>query len=397
MKMKPTHKDFYMEIRKSPGRFLSILFIVALGVAFFSGIRASEPDMRLTGDAYFDESNLMDIKALSTYGVTQDDVDAISKIDGVEHAEGAYSADFMQIVDKKQKVLHVISLQDEMNQVKLSDGQMPQKAGECLADQDAGYKVGDTIKLRSGTSDEVTDTLTTDTLKVVGLCSSPMYISYGRGSATIGTGTISAFVMVPEETFDMDVYTEVYVQVKGAKNEVAFTDGYDKKVQQVLDSIQDITDDCGISRMTFYYHFKDIYDLVEWACIEDAQKVLGENRHYDSWEKGLLDIFKAVRENKPFILNVYHSVSREQIETYLYQLTYQLMIDVVEEKAVSLRVSTEDKDFIADFYKYALVGLMLDWIKKDMREDPQDLVNRLAILVHGNIVAALQHYDTKGR
>ena len=243
MKMKPTSKDFYMEIRKSPGRFLSILFIVALGVAFFSGIRASEPDMRLTGDSYFDESNLMEIKALSTYFVTQDDVDAISKIDGVEHAEGAYSADFMQIVDKKQKVLHVISLQDELNQVKLSDGQMPQKAGECLADQDAGYKVGDTIKLRSGTSDEVTDTLTTDTLKVVGLCSSPMYISYGRGSATIGTGTISAFVMVPEETFDMDVYTEVYVQVKGAKNEVAFTDGYDKKVQQVLDSIQDITDE----------------------------------------------------------------------------------------------------------------------------------------------------------
>lgn len=243
MKMKPTSKDFYMEIRKSPGRFLSILFIVALGVAFFSGIRASEPDMRLTGDTYFDESNLMDIKALSTYGVTQDDVDAILKIDGVEHAEGAYSADFMQIVDKKQKVLHVISLQDEMNQVKLSDGQMPQKAGECLADQDAGYKVGDTIKLRSGTSDEVIDTLTTDTLKVVGLCSSPMYISYGRGSATIGTGTISAFVMVPEETFDMDVYTEVYVQVKGAKNEVAFTDGYDKKVEKVLDQIEDITDE----------------------------------------------------------------------------------------------------------------------------------------------------------
>lgn len=243
MKMKPTHKDFYMEIRKSPGRFLSILFIVALGVAFFSGIRASEPDMRLTGDTYFDESNLMDIKAFSTYGVTQDDVDAILKIDGVEHAEGAYSADFMQVVDKKQKVLHVISLQDEMNQVKLSDGRMPQKAGECLADQDAGYKVGDTIKLRSGTSDEVIDTLTTDTLRVVGLCSSPMYISYGRGSATIGTGTISAFVMVPEETFDMDVYTEVYVQVKGAKNEVAFTDRYDKKVEKVLDQIEDITDE----------------------------------------------------------------------------------------------------------------------------------------------------------
>ena len=280
MKMKPTSKDFYMEIRKSPGRFLSILFIVALGVAFFSGIRASEPDMRLTGDVYFDESNLMDIKALSTYGVTQDDVDAISKIDGVEHAEGAYSADFMQIVDKKQKVLHVISLQDEMNQVKLSDGQMPQKAGECLADQDAGYKVGDTIKLRSGTSDEVTDTLTTDTLKVVGLCSSPMYISYGRGSATIGTGTISAFVMVPEETFDMDVYTEVYVQVKGAKNEVAFTDGYDKKVEKVLDQIEDITDERA--------------EIRKQELVNEAQEKIDEAR--EELEQGRADAASELAE-----------------------------------------------------------------------------------------------------
>ena len=243
MKMKPTHKEFYMEIRKSKGRFLSILFIVALGVAFFSGIRASEPDMRLTGDAYFDESALMDIKALSTYGVTADDVEAIRDIADVENAEGAYSADFMQVVNRKQKVLHVMSLLDDMNHVKLSDGRMPKKTGECLADQDAGYKVGDTIELRSGTSDAVTDTLTTDKLKVVGLCSSPLYISYGRGSTTIGTGNINAFVMVPEETFDMEVYTEVYVQVEGATDEIVFTDGYDKKVQKVLDSIQDITDE----------------------------------------------------------------------------------------------------------------------------------------------------------
>jgi probable dihydroxyacetone kinase regulator len=160
-------------------------------------------------------------------------------------------------------------------------------------------------------------------------------------------------------------------------------------------TIKDIAEDCGINRMTFYYHFKDIYDLVEWSCVEDAQKALGENRHYDSWETGLLDIFKAVRENKPFIMNVYHSVSREQIERYLYQLTYQLMLDVVEEKAVGLMVSDRQKEFIADFYKYALVGLMLDWIKNDMKEKPEDIVERLAILVHGNIVSALNHYHQK--
>lgn len=158
-------------------------------------------------------------------------------------------------------------------------------------------------------------------------------------------------------------------------------------------TIQDITDDCGISRMTFYYHFKDIYDLVEWSCEEDAQKALGENRHYDSWELGLLHIFEAVRENKPFIINVYHSVSHEQIEAYLYRLTYQLMIDVVEEKSEDLQVTLEDKQFIADFYKYALVGLMLDWVKKGMQEEPSLIVKKLDLLVHGNIVAALEHYN----
>ena len=158
-------------------------------------------------------------------------------------------------------------------------------------------------------------------------------------------------------------------------------------------TIQDITDDCGISRMTFYYHFKDIYDLIEWVCIENASQALGENKDYETWEEGLLRIFNAVIANKPFIMNVYHSVSREQIEAYLYTLTYDLMINVVNEKAKGLKVNEEEKGFIADFYKFALVGLMLDWIRKDMKEDPRIIVKHLDSLVHGNIVTALHHYD----
>ena len=104
-------------------------------------------------------------------------------------------------------------------------------------------------------------------------------------------------------------------------------------------------------------------------------------------------IFNAVIANKPFIMNVYHSVSREQIETYLYTLTYDLMINVVNEKAKGLKVNDEEKGFIADFYKFALVGLMLDWIRKDMKEDPRIIVKHLDSLVHGNIVTALHHYD----
>ena len=155
-------------------------------------------------------------------------------------------------------------------------------------------------------------------------------------------------------------------------------------------TISDIADDCGINRMTFYYHFKDIYDLIEWSCEEDARKALEGKKTYDTWQQGLLQIFEAVQENKAFILNVYRSVSREQVENYLYKLTYQLLIGVVHEQAAGMSVREEDRDFIATVYKYAFVGLMLDWIKNDMKADPALLVDRLAAVIHGNVAAALE-------
>ena len=157
-------------------------------------------------------------------------------------------------------------------------------------------------------------------------------------------------------------------------------------------TINDIAEDCGINRMTFYYHFKDIYDLVEWSCEEDARKALEGKKTYDTWQQGLLQIFEAVLENKPFIMNVYHSVSREQVESYLYRLTYDLLEGVVEEQAAGMSVRAEDKAFIADVYKYAFVGLMLDWIKSDMKEDPQKIVARLALVVRGSVAAALSRF-----
>ncbi len=155
-------------------------------------------------------------------------------------------------------------------------------------------------------------------------------------------------------------------------------------------TISDIAEDCGINRMTFYYHFKDIYDLVDWCFDEDADKALAGKKTYDTWQQGFLQIFHAVLENKPFILNVYHSVSRERVEDYLYKLTYSLLFGVVEEKSVGLVVRDEDKKFIADFYKFGFVGLMLDWIKNGMREDPQQIIDKLSILIHGDVARALE-------
>lgn len=134
-------------------------------------------------------------------------------------------------------------------------------------------------------------------------------------------------------------------------------------------TINDLTTDCGISRMAFYYHFKDIYDLVEWSCLEDATQALQGKKTYETWQEGLQQIFEAVLENKPFIMNVYHSVSREQIETYLFHLTHDLLYGVVQEKAKGTGISEADQSFIADFYKYSFTGVMLDWIKDGMKGD----------------------------
>ena len=153
MSKKALRKDFYMEIRRSLGRFLSIFFIVAIGVAFFSGIRSAEPDMRLSGDAYFDEKNLMDIKVVSTLGLTKDDVKAVEKVDGIRKVEPGYSVDALCSVYDSKKVVHIMSLLPSMNEVTVEEGRLPENSKECLVDVDfmvsSEYKIGDKIKFTS--------------------------------------------------------------------------------------------------------------------------------------------------------------------------------------------------------------------------------------------------------
>lgn len=247
MKKKALRKDFYMEIRKSMGRFLSIFFIVAIGCAFFAGIRSSEPDMRYSGDAYFDRKNLMDLQVISTMGLTDEDVEAIEKLDGIEKAEAGYSVDALCTEGDNQIVMHVMSLLPSMNQVQVENGRLPEKSDECVVDADflskSTLKIGDRVTLSSGTDKPVTDSLKEDTFTIVGSVSSPCYIGFQRGSTTIGSGNISAFLCVPEESFCMEVYTEIYAQVKGAEKLTAFTDQYDQQIDSVMKEVEAIKEE----------------------------------------------------------------------------------------------------------------------------------------------------------
>ena len=157
-------------------------------------------------------------------------------------------------------------------------------------------------------------------------------------------------------------------------------------------TIRDITEDCGISRMTFYYHFKDIYDLVEWSCIEDASRALQGKKTYDTWHEGLLQVFEAVLENKPFILNAYRCISRDQMERFLFKLTYDLIRGVVDERSQGVEISEENKSFIAEFYKYSFVGIMLDWIRQGMSADYQVIVEKISTTMQGNISNSIRNF-----
>lgn len=261
MKKKALFKDFYMEIRTSLNRFLSIFFIVALGVAFFSGIRASEPDMRYSGDAYFDRHAMMDLKVLSTLGLTEDDIEAIRHVDGVEKVEAGYMVDTLSVLGENEHVIHIESLPRTMNQVDVFEGRLPEKAGECVVDVDRaeayGIKVGDSLTLKSGNDKELSDTLNSDTYTVVGTCSSPVYISFERGSTNIGSGEVDMFAYVTDESFCQEVYSQAWVMVAGAKSETAFTEGYTERIDAVKEGIEAIADErCEIR----YAEIKDEAD-----------------------------------------------------------------------------------------------------------------------------------------
>lgn len=166
--------------------------------------------------------------------------------------------------------------------------------------------------------------------------------------------------------------------------------------QKPLDkvTVKDIIEDCGVNRQTFYYHFKDIYDLVDWIFLEMASEFLEGKETYDTWQQGFTQTLYGVLRNRRLIMNAYNSLSREQVERFLYALTYDLLLGVVEEEAVDVPIREEDKKFIIDFYKYAFVGFMIDWIKKGMKEQPEAFIEKLSVLIKGDIKRALDRFRT---
>lgn len=243
-------KDIFREIKISLGRFLSILCIVAIGVAFFAGIKASAPDMKNSADTYFDKYNVQDIQVYSTIGLTKKDVAAIKKIKGVKSVQPNFSMDTLSQIDSTQMVIKVISyeIDQKMNKIRLVDGRMPERENECLVEASSAtnklygtFHIGDTIKLQSGTDEALSKSLKHTKFKIVGTCYNPNYLSYEKGSSNIGSGTVNSFIYIQNTNVLKDYYTEVNVCVKGAKDLDCYSDEYFDVVDPVLKKIKKIS------------------------------------------------------------------------------------------------------------------------------------------------------------
>ncbi len=243
-------KDILKEIQFSLGRFLSILCIVAIGVAFFSGIKASAPDMKNSADSYFDRHNVQDIQIYSTLGLTNNDIEAIKKINNVKDVAGSFSIDTLSQIDSSQMVIKVISLpkHKKINKVRLVNGRMPKNDKECLVEASSAtnklygaFKIGDTISLKSGTDENLSDTLKNTKYKIVGTCYNPNYLSYEKGSSSIGSGTVNSFIYINASNILVDYYTEIDVTVKGTKDINTYDDAYFDLVDPVVKKIKKIS------------------------------------------------------------------------------------------------------------------------------------------------------------
>ena len=243
-------KDIFREIKISLGRFLSILCIVAIGVAFFAGIKASAPDMKNSADTYFDKYNVQDIQIYSTIGLTKKDVAAIKKIKGVKSVQPSFSMDTLSQIDSTQMVIKVISygIDQKMNKIRVVEGRIPEKENECLVEASSAtnklygtFHIGDTIKLQSGTDEALSKSLKHTKYKIVGTCYNPNYLSYEKGSSNIGSGTVNSFIYIQNTNVLKDYYTEVDVCVKGAKDLDCYSDEYFDVVDPVLKKIKKIS------------------------------------------------------------------------------------------------------------------------------------------------------------
>ena len=339
-------KNVLAEIKTNFGRFMSIMAIVALGVSFFAGIKASAPDMKHSADTYFDQYNLQDIQVFSTLGLYEEDINEIRQMKGVEAAEGLFTIDTVTNLKTSQLVIKVFSYDydGQINRVRLISGRMPEKDNECLIEAASAtsnmfgsFEIGNTITLASGTEEDLGEKLKYTTYTIVGSCYIPTYLSYEKGSSDIGSGTVDSFIVIPQSAVLADYYTEIDVTITGAKEIDCYSDEYFDLIDPIRERIDLLESHSTKDRIAQYQREIDEAKREYRYQIDDAQKQLDEakekidagQKELDASEKQLLEAEKEIQDGEAEIAR------NEQILADAKRQLDETMIPTRTEKQIS--------------------------------------------------------------
>ena len=390
------NKDFIRDILKSKGRFLSIVAIVALGVAFFTGVKSSPIVMKTSSDKYYDKYNLMDIRLISTLGLTDKDVDDIKNIEGVEGVYPTYSLDAISIYNSTEKVLKVHGLdlnklndkKNYINQLKLIKGRLPQKSGECVLEipkiKALNYPIGSEISLSSGKDDKLSKSLSKSKYKVVGYVETPYYLSQEKGNSSIGGGVIEGAIMIPESDFKMDTYTEMFLTVKSAKELDTYGDEYSNLVKTVTDKIENMKNKLTTRR------YNEVVKKAEDKIQKQEDKLSKAKKDFDKgkkeYEENKLKSENEIKEAENKILD-----ASEQIEDGKAQLKNEKKraFEQIEEGKVKLASAETDlkngqKKYQTALKKFNSNKKTAESEIKKAESDLEELSNQIDDLKNGN-------------
>lgn len=390
------NKDFIRDILKSKGRFLSIVAIVALGVAFFTGVKSSPIVMKTSSDKYYDKYNLMDIRLISTLGLTDKDVDDIKNIKGVEGVYPTYSLDAISIYNSTEKVLKVHGLdlnklndkKNYINQLKLIKGRLPQKSGECVLEipkiKALNYPIGSEISLSSGKDDKLSKSLSKSKYKVVGYVETPYYLSQEKGNSSIGGGVIEGAIMIPESDFKMDTYTEMFLTVKSAKELDTYGDEYSNLVKTVTDKIENMKNKLTTRR------YNEVVKKAEDKIQKQEDKLSKAKKDFDKgkkeYEENKLKSENEIKEAENKILD-----ASEQIEDGKAQLKNEKKraFEQIEEGKIKLASAETDlkngqKKYQTALKKFNSNKKTAESEIKKAESDLEELSNQIDDLKNGN-------------
>ena len=286
-------------LKSTKSRFFAILAIIAIGSGFFAGVKSAGPDMKISSAQYLDEQGLADIHILSTLGFDDEDLEAIENAANSDEIYAGYSAELVVSGgDLDGKIVKVYSYDPDsgINLPYLVEGRLPEKPGEIIADERffsaSTPEIGDKIVLKTGDDREISDYLSNTEFTVVGKAKSPVYIAYERGNASIGNGVINGWLMIPEENFSYEIYTDIYISLAEADGVDPYSDEYDEIVEKNVKILEDLAE-------TQIEHRKKIVLDEAYEEINDAKAELadGEKEIADG-EKELADAEQEVADGE---------------------------------------------------------------------------------------------------